>query len=151
MKTQLIDTNAKMVICYEKSRNIVYEALKDLGLLGKVTVIVLELACPKQGQDRPITEPGFQFFKDIINGKFENPPKLQNGKLDDNETFVIFWSSGTTGIPKGIQHCVRYFRKLVNDYIERGSQRQADCLGTVHYQFGATRFKCWHTLKKALK
>ena len=133
-----------MVICYEQSRKVVYEALKGLDLLNKVKVIVLELACPKQGQDRPITEPGFQFFNDFISGKIENPPKLQNGKLDDNETFVIFWSSGTTGIPKGIQHCVKYFRKLVNDYIERGSQRQANCLGTVHYQFWATRCGFWH-------
>merc|ERR1712004_329347 len=74
-----------------------------------------------QGQDQPIIEPGFQFYKDFLR-QVGDLPKLQNGPLQDDETFVIFWSSGTTGVPKGIQHCVKYFRKMVPDYQDRGSK-----------------------------
>ena len=123
METQLKDTQAKFVICFDGSRKVVYEALKNLQLLGQVQVLVLELACPMQGQDQPIIEPRFQFYKDFLRQVGDQQvPKLQNGPLQDDETFVIFWSSGTTGVPKGIQHCVKYFRKMVPDYQDRGSK-----------------------------
>ena len=123
METQLKDTQAKFVVCFDGSRKVVHEALKNLHLLGQVQVLVLELACPRQGQDQPIIEPGFRFYKDFLCQVGDQPvPKLQNGPLQDDEIFVIFWSSGTTGVPKGIQHCVKYFRKMVPDYQDRGSK-----------------------------
>ena len=80
METQLKDTQAKFVICFDGSRKVVYEALKNLQLLGQVQVLVLELACPMQGQDQPIIEPGFQFYKDFLRQVGDQQvPKLQNG------------------------------------------------------------------------
>ena len=35
---------------------------------------------------------------------------MQNGKLKDEETVLIYWSSGTTGDPKGIQYSLENFR-----------------------------------------
>jgi hypothetical protein len=43
--------------------------LKSLGLLGKVKVVVVEKACPRDGEDQPITEEGYQFFKGKISSK----------------------------------------------------------------------------------
>ena len=65
LKTHLQDTEASFVVCYDGSRSTVHQALDELGLLGKVQVIVVELACPKDNQDLPITEPNFYF----LNGK----------------------------------------------------------------------------------
>ena len=68
LKAHLQDTNATFVVCYDGSRNTVYQALKQLDLLGKIQVIVVELACPKDNQDLPIiqeSESNFQF----LNGK----------------------------------------------------------------------------------
>ena len=72
LKAHLQDTNATFVVCYDGSRNTVYQALQQLDLLGKIQVIVVELACPKDNQDLPIiqeSESNFQFLngkKDII-------------------------------------------------------------------------------------
>ena len=63
LETQIKDTNANFVICYEGSRKNVYEALKNANLLEKTKVIVLESACPVFGQDEKITEPNFVFFE----------------------------------------------------------------------------------------
>ncbi len=67
MAQQLKDTEAKIIICYEGSRKATYQALKSLDLLGKVKVIVLEKACPSPGEDQPVTEEGFCFFKGTNN------------------------------------------------------------------------------------
>ena len=103
LKQQFEDTNAKIVICYEGSRKNVYETLKQNGQLGKTQVIVLEKACPNENEDQPITEENFLFIKDFLKNaeKLPQPPLLQDGIPKDDETYVIFWSSGTTGLPKG--------------------------------------------------
>ena len=49
-------------------------------------------------------------FVSASKGK-KDPPSLQNGPLDDSDVALILWSSGTTGISKGIQHTVKYMRK----------------------------------------
>ena len=43
------------------------QALNELDLMGKVKVIIMELACPKKEQDIPVsdTESGFQFMKGL--------------------------------------------------------------------------------------
>ena len=72
--------------------------------LGKVKVIVLGLAQPKPDQDIPIDvdEKNFVFYQDFLKSDGHiQPPSLQNGPLKDEEVFIIFWSSGTTGNPKG--------------------------------------------------
>ena len=41
------------------------QALNELDLMGKVKVIIMELACPEKNQDLPVSsnEIGFQFMK----------------------------------------------------------------------------------------
>ena len=106
LTTQVQDTKAKMIICSNHSRKVVLETLKFLDLLAKVKVIVLELAQPKSDQDIPfdVDEKNFVFYQDFLKNDVDGhiqPPSLQNGPLKDEEVFIIFWSSGTTGNPKG--------------------------------------------------
>ena len=63
LKNHLSETKASFVICYDGSKSNVKAALEELGLIGKVKVIVLELACPKNSQDTLISEDDFLFFK----------------------------------------------------------------------------------------
>ena len=58
------------MVCYEGSRKNVFEALEYLDLLGKIKVIILELAYPKNGQDDVIIENNFQFFEGIYTACF---------------------------------------------------------------------------------
>ena len=99
LKTQLQDTQAKFIICYDGSRKKVFDALKDCDLLGKIQVIVLEKSCPSLEEDWPIKEEGFIFFNDFVRNaeKLIQPPVLQDGAPNDNDNLIIFWSSGTTG------------------------------------------------------
>ena len=65
LKTQLQDTNAKFIICYEISRKNVYEALKQNGSLGQINVLVLEKANPSEIEDFPIFEENFDFVQEF--------------------------------------------------------------------------------------
>ena len=117
LKSQLQDTKAKMIICSNHSRKVVFETLKNLDFLGKVKVIVLELAQPKPDQDVPIDvdETNFVFYQDFLkrDGQIQ-PPSLQNGPLKGEEVFIIFWSSGTTGNPKGTMILLEVFPPVEN-------------------------------------
>ena len=62
LRSQLQDTKAKFIMCYEGSRSTVYQALKDEDLIGHVQVIILEKACPESHEDAPVSEPGFKFY-----------------------------------------------------------------------------------------
>ena len=113
MKKQMEDTNAKFIICYEHNRKTVFDCLNQLNRINEVKVIVLEKSLPNENEDLPITEhANFRFYKDFLNNaeKLPQPPLMQNGKLKDEETVLIYWSSGTTGDPKGIQYSLENFR-----------------------------------------
>ena len=96
------ETQAKFIICYDGSRKNVVDALNQTDLLGKTKVIVLEKACPTLEEDWPAKEDGFVFYNDFILDaeKLIQPPVLQEGPPKDEDTAIIFWSSGTTGQPK---------------------------------------------------
>ena len=96
LKSQLEDTKAKFILCYEKSRHNVFQVLKETEMLGKVKVFVLEKTMPEENEDKPIAEEGFQFIKDFKENaeKMPQPPMLQDGLPKDDDTYVIFWSSG---------------------------------------------------------
>ena len=42
--------------------------------------------------------------------------RFNNSCLNDEDVCIIFWSSGTTGMPKGIQHTVKYMRKVFRSF-----------------------------------
>ena len=96
------ETQAKFIICYDGSRKNVVDALNQTDLLGKTKVIILEKACPTLEEDWPAKEDGFVFYNDFILDaeKLIQPPVLQGGPPKDDDTAIIFWSSGTTGQPK---------------------------------------------------
>ena len=43
LASQLMDTKAKMIICYAKSRSTVIKALEQIGLMEKVKVICMDV------------------------------------------------------------------------------------------------------------
>ena len=61
-----------------------------------------------KGDDEPINdiEEKFEFYKDFIgsnfNEDFDNAPPSELS-CQNEDIFLVMWSSGTTGIPKGIQ------------------------------------------------
>ena len=112
MKKQMKDTNAKFIICFEANRKTVFDCLTELQWINDTKVIVLEKSMPDQNEDLPITEANFEFYQDFINNaeSMPQPPLLQSGKMKDEETVLIYWSSGTTGDPKGIQYSLENFR-----------------------------------------
>ena len=70
------------------------------------TKLRLEIQLKFIGDDEPITdiEEKFEFYKDFIQNNFcENfnvaPPSELSCQNED--IFLVMWSSGTTGIPKG--------------------------------------------------
>ena len=111
LKTQLIETNAKFVICYEGSRNTIEKVLEDLD--QKVQVVVIE---SKNDQDQPIPE-SWTYFNDFI--KNTSKTDFEVDPFEDDDTAVIFWSSGTTGQPKGIQHSINTFKYVIGSIEER--------------------------------
>ena len=92
------------MICYDTSRKNVLTALQLTELLGKTKVIIVEKPSPSLEEDWPASENGFMFYSEfLLNAeKLIQPPLLQEGPPKDDDTLVIFWSSGTTGQPKGI-------------------------------------------------
>ena len=46
LKSQILDTKANFIVCYETSMKSVYEALIQLDLMEKIKVVVIELAFP---------------------------------------------------------------------------------------------------------
>ena len=99
LKVQIQDLNPKFIICYENSRNNLHQALIESEKSPQI--IVLEKSCPNSNEDLPIFENNFTFFHDFCQENLEKPPELQDKKLENDEVFLILWTSGTTGIPKG--------------------------------------------------
>ena len=102
LKTQLEETNAKFVVCYQGSKLTLEQALKEINK-DNIKVIVLDQDDPKDP---------FESFKDFI-GQDLKKPEVE--KFDEEDTAVIFWSSGTTGQPKGIQHSFKTLQYIIGN------------------------------------
>ena len=70
--------------------------MKQNGSLGQINVLVLEKANPSEIEDFPIFEENFDFVQDFVRDAIilPQPPLLQDGPVKDDDTFLIFWSSG---------------------------------------------------------
>mgnify|MGYP002041990115 FL=1 len=108
LKTQLQETKAKFVVCFQGSRQVLHQALKEIE--ETIQVIVLPL-----NQDE--LEPDYLNLTDFIQEIGLKEPEVETFEEDD--TVVIFWSSGTTGLPKGIQHSVKTFQYVIGDMESR--------------------------------
>lgn len=118
LKSQLEDfeDTIKVIVCYQESRDVTFKVLKELGILGKVKVIVLKKACPEEKDDPPIFAEGFEFYEDFIGNTEDLLEPPSEPKCQDEDVFLILWSSGTTGIPKGIQLKIQLARALLDRY-----------------------------------
>ena len=92
-------------------------------------------------------------FADFIKNSenYPSPASLQNGPLRDDETAIIFWSSGTTGIPKGIQHSVKYMKRylyLFELMKSRGPRKIPKITTTCFFHVGGfiSPFDLWSTV-----
>ncbi len=90
---QLNETRGRIVVCQgEKSKTSIAMATKGTG----ITIVTIDEVFGYEASARSKMEVGAEVDKyvDLL---------LANAR-DSNATAVIFWSSGTTGVPKGIQH-----------------------------------------------
>ena len=110
LKTQLQETKAKFVVCFQGSRQVLHQALKEIE--ETIQVIVLP-----SNQDELVLEPDYLNLTDFIQEIGLKEPEVETFEEDD--TVIIFWSSGTTGLPKGIQHSVKTFQYVIGDMESR--------------------------------
>ena len=130
IQKQLEDTQANFIICYAANQKSIYEVLQSMNALERTSVIVLEKAIMPS---RDLLSPGFYSYHETIK-EAENepqPPLLQNGQLQDEDTVLIFWSSGTTGLPKGIQHTFKAFKYMISSMEKRQSGNIGKALTTT--------------------
>ena len=112
LKTQLQETKAKFVVCFQGSKQVLQKALEEM----EETIQVIVLSSPTPANDEPLNESNFHSLSDFMQGDFKEPDVED---FDDDDTVVIFWSSGTTGQPKGIQHAVKTFQYVIGDMESR--------------------------------
>jgi len=120
IQKQLEDTQANFIICYAANQRSIYEVLQNMNALERTSVIVLEKAIMTSRDSKEVL-PGFYSYHEVTK-EAENkpqPPLLQNGQTQDEDTVLIFWSSGTTGLPKGIQHTFKTFNYMISSLEKR--------------------------------
>ena len=127
IQKQLEDTQANFIICCTTNQKAIYEVLQSMNAMDRITVIVLEKAmetsCVTKERPLPLLSDYFHSYHEIIEGAVNKPqpPLLQNGQLQEDDTVLIFWSSGTTGLPKGIQHTFKALKYMIYNMEKSGS------------------------------
>ena len=93
---KLDDTNAKLVICTEETAENAQKAIASVEDSTKKKVHLFSFG------DIDGVENILAMLDDLLDERMApDPVEIQDTK---NETCIIFWSSGTTGLPKGICH-----------------------------------------------
>mgnify|MGYP001199507085 CR=1 FL=1 len=99
IRHQLIDTKAKVVVCAmefaEKYASVIDEIQEKDG--GAPFLFVLDA---DNQAILPGTVRSFQHL--MTDGGEDAPTSATLPAFDPTERFIIFWSSGTTGMPKGV-------------------------------------------------
>ena len=101
---QLKITNISIIFCLPKIFEIVKEAAENTE--DKISIVVMDqfedrfMDCSSQDNDKYCSMSWSEFLK-----KGEGmTEKANETNFNGNETVMIFWSSGTTGTPKGIMY-----------------------------------------------
>ena len=110
LKTQLQETKSKFVVCFQGSGQVLHQALKEIE--ERIQVIILP-----SNLDEPVIDQDYLVLADFIQEKGLKEPEVE--QFEEDDTIIIFWSSGTTGLPKGIQHSVKTFQYVIGDLESR--------------------------------
>jgi fatty-acyl-CoA synthase len=73
----------------------------DRTLLPMAQALVQQVGVPLVLLDGPADTEGVLFYEDLIAGA--SPLDLMSGRIDEQDVAEIFYTSGTTGRPKGVQ------------------------------------------------
>ena len=105
---QIQDIRPKLIICQENNLAKIIKALKALGLFEKTSIIVKGI---DNGRLMDMDSNIYCFEKLMVEADNldDIPTNAVNGS--PARIRIIFWSSGTTGRPKGIhmKHCQHNF------------------------------------------
>lgn len=104
MAHQLRDTVAKVMVCTMDNLENCIQARKEVGREKDLPIVVMSYGEVKDNWEDKI----YSFNKLIKeaedNLKEEDGPDMEFKDWSSSDRSSIVWSSGTTGIPKGIQH-----------------------------------------------
>lgn len=110
LTTQLQETKSKFVVCFQGSGQVLHQALKEIEETIQVIILPSNL-------DEPVIDQDYLVLADFIQEKGLKEPEVE--QFEEDDTIIIFWSSGTTGLPKGIQHSVKTFQYVIGDLESR--------------------------------
>eukprot|EP00095_Tigriopus_kingsejongensis_P007378 maker-scaffold37_size504123-snap-gene-4.16 protein:Tk07378 transcript:maker-scaffold37_size504123-snap-gene-4.16-mRNA-1 annotation:"luciferin 4-monooxygenase" len=101
MRYQILESRAKFVVCHPGNLAQVRKATRDL----MVKILVVR-DCPEDPDNHV-----YSFCQQLAK---VDDAQFVSDHLDIDQRMAIIWSSGTTGMPKGIQHSFRMIADIIN-------------------------------------